>query len=80
MSEAGEGSRRSRLLHIGVLVAVVAGIVAVTQLIPNIDLQKVLNDVATKLGNWTYLVVGVAAFVETGAFVGLVLPDRKSVV
>jgi undecaprenyl-diphosphatase len=41
-----------------------------------LDLEKVLEDVANALGPWTYALVGVFAFAETGAFVGLVAPGE----
>jgi membrane protein DedA with SNARE-associated domain/membrane-associated phospholipid phosphatase len=40
------------------------------------DFKKIVEDAGDKLGNWTYLVVGVMAFFETGAFVGLVAPGE----
>ncbi|MFY9469291.1 MAG: DedA family protein, partial [Solirubrobacterales bacterium] len=42
--------------------------------------EKVLEDVAGILGKWTYLVVGVLAFLETGAFVGLIAPGEAAVI
>ena len=73
-------SRRTRILQIAGLVAVAGAIVAFTQLVPNIDLQSTLNDVASKVGKLAYLFVGLAAFLETGAFVGLVLPGETVVI
>jgi hypothetical protein len=70
MSEHGEGRRSSRIVQLGVVLAIVAGLIVLNRVLPNIDLQSVLDDVATKLGSLTYLFVGLAAFVETGAFVG----------
>ena len=54
-------------------VAALAAYIAFTQLI---DLEKVLEDVSHALGAWTYLLVGVFAFAETGAFVGLLVPGE----
>ena len=42
--------------------------------LPHAD--KVLKDIGTALGAWTYLLVGVMAFLETGAFVGLLAPGE----
>jgi membrane protein DedA with SNARE-associated domain/membrane-associated phospholipid phosphatase len=80
MSEGGEGSRRARVLQVAAVVLIVGGIVAITQLLPNISLQHALNDVASKVGKWAYFFVGLAAFIETGAFVGLVLPGETVVI
>jgi undecaprenyl-diphosphatase len=41
-----------------------------------VDLEKVLEDVSHALGAWTYLLVAVFAFAETGAFVGLLVPGE----
>lgn len=42
--------------------------------------QQVLEDIAGTLGKWTYLLVGVLAFLETGAFVGLIAPGEAAVI
>ncbi len=52
----------------------------VKAVLPEIDLQEILDDVAATLGAWTYLVVGLLAFLETGAFVGLVAPGETFVI
>jgi membrane-associated protein len=44
------------------------------------DLEAALTDLADTLGTWTYLLVGGLAFLETGAFVGLVAPGETAVV
>jgi undecaprenyl-diphosphatase len=44
------------------------------------DPKEVIGDVAQALGPWTYAVVGVMAFLETGAFVGLVAPGETVVI
>jgi len=44
------------------------------------DLDAVLTDVGSALGQWTYLLVGVLAFLETGAFVGLVAPGETAII
>lgn len=65
-----------------------AGVVAALALLyvlfgdrlPTIDAQGILDDVSTGLGDWTYLLVSVLAFLETGAFVGLVFPGETAVI
>ncbi|MBJ7355245.1 MAG: bifunctional DedA family/phosphatase PAP2 family protein [Thermoleophilaceae bacterium] len=42
--------------------------------------EKVLEDVSGALGKWTYLLVTVLAFLETGAFIGLVAPGEAAVI
>jgi membrane protein DedA with SNARE-associated domain len=44
------------------------------------DPKTVIEDVALALGPWTYALVGVLAFLETGAFVGLVAPGETVVI
>jgi membrane protein DedA with SNARE-associated domain/membrane-associated phospholipid phosphatase len=44
------------------------------------DPKAVIEDIARALGAWTYALVGVLAFLETGAFVGLVAPGETVVI
>ena len=44
------------------------------------DPKKVIGDVAEALGAWTYALVGVLAFLETGAFIGLIAPGETVVI
>ncbi len=44
------------------------------------DPKKAIEDIAQALGPWTYALVGAAAFLETGAFVGLVAPGETTVI
>jgi undecaprenyl-diphosphatase len=48
----------------------------ISRVVPHDELQGLLEDVSNTLGAWTYLLVGVFAFAETGAFVGLVVPGE----
>jgi membrane-associated protein len=48
--------------------------------IPMPDLDEALTDLSDTLGTWTYGLVGALAFLETGAFVGLVAPGETAVV
>jgi undecaprenyl-diphosphatase len=74
--EGGGRSKRKRLL-IGLAVLVVGvGYYLLSQQLGHLDLQNLLEDVSTTLGAWTYLLVGLFAFAETGAFVGLVVPGE----
>ena len=73
-------NRRERIVQVVVVLAIIGGLIAFSQFAPDISLQDTLNDVASKVGKLTYLIVGFAAFVETGAFVGLVLPGETIVI
>jgi membrane protein DedA with SNARE-associated domain len=44
------------------------------------DPKKLIGDIAQALGPWTYALVGVMAYLETGAFVGLVAPGETVVI
>ena len=72
--------RRGWLKLIGGLVALYVVYRLVKMALPDVDAQKVLEDVSGSLGHWTYAIVGVFAFLETGAFVGLIAPGETVVV
>jgi membrane protein DedA with SNARE-associated domain/membrane-associated phospholipid phosphatase len=44
------------------------------------NLEELLADAGSALGEWTYLLVGVLAFLETGAFVGFIAPGETTVI
>ena len=44
------------------------------------NLEKLLEDVGKTLGPWTYLLVGLLAFAETGAFLGFIAPGETAVI
>jgi membrane protein DedA with SNARE-associated domain/membrane-associated phospholipid phosphatase len=60
--------------------AVAAAALIGAGVIPLPNLEELLLDVGRALGPWTYLLVGVLAFLETGAFVGLVAPGETTVI
>ena len=62
------------LLSAAALALVVAGVIRLP------DLESVLTDLSDTLGPWTYLLVAALAFLETGAFVGLVAPGETAIV
>jgi membrane protein DedA with SNARE-associated domain len=70
----------SRTLLIAGWVAVAGGAAVGTGLVPLPNLEQLIEDLGRALGKWTYLLVGVLAFLETGAFVGLVAPGETAVV
>ncbi len=65
---------------IGILIALALGVYATGVLSELPDPKKVIEDIAVALGPWTYALVGVMAFLETGAFVGLVAPGETVVI
>ncbi len=77
MKLPGEGGgSRKRLLLVAVAAGVAFGYYLLSRELGSIDLQGLLEDISNTLGAWTYLLVGVFAFAETGAFVGLVVPGE----
>jgi membrane protein DedA with SNARE-associated domain len=71
--------RRRRLeptLLVGGAIAVVGSLVYGSGVVELPNLQSTLEDIGQTLGAWTYLLVGVMAFFETGAFVGLIAPGE----
>jgi undecaprenyl-diphosphatase len=73
----GEGPvTRKRIVLAIVAVAVATGYFFLSRQLGHLNLQKLLEEVSNTLGAWTYLLVGVFAFAETGAFVGLVVPGE----
>ncbi len=73
--EGGGGNRKKLLIAVAVA-AVAFGYYMVSQELGHLNLQHLLEDISNTLGAWTYLLVGVFAFAETGAFVGLVVPGE----
>jgi membrane protein DedA with SNARE-associated domain len=68
-----------RLIAVGLLAA--AGFALVTAGVVRLpDLEGFLTDLSDTLGAWTYLLVAGLAFLETGAFVGLVAPGETAIV
>jgi membrane protein DedA with SNARE-associated domain/membrane-associated phospholipid phosphatase len=71
--------RRRKLeptLRIGGAIFVVGLLVYGSGLVQFPDVKKLVEDAGNALGQWTYVVVGVMAFFETGAFVGLIAPGE----
>lgn len=72
-------TRKGRILAAaGVILAIALIYFLYRTFFPEIDLQTLLNDFARLLGPWTYLVIGVLSFLETGAFVGLLVPGETA--
>ncbi|HEV2857891.1 MAG TPA: bifunctional DedA family/phosphatase PAP2 family protein [Solirubrobacterales bacterium] len=81
MKLPGEGEGEGPVTRKRIVLAIVAAVVAVgyfflSRKLGSLDLQNLLHDISHTLGAWTYLLVGLFAFAETGAFVGLVVPGE----
>jgi membrane-associated protein len=73
------GPPRSLLLGTGALAALALALLA-TGVVEMPDLEGALSDLSETLGAWSYALVGGLAFLETGAFVGLVAPGETAIV
>jgi membrane protein DedA with SNARE-associated domain/membrane-associated phospholipid phosphatase len=63
----------------GLVVAAIVAYFVFRDQLPSVNLDKLVEDLSKSLGSWTYLLVGGLAFLETGAFVGLVAPGEFTV-
>jgi membrane-associated protein len=70
---------RRALVAVAALSAVAFALVASGVVNPP-DLNGALTDLAETLGPWTYALVAGLAFLETGAFVGLIAPGETALV
>jgi membrane protein DedA with SNARE-associated domain/membrane-associated phospholipid phosphatase len=67
------------VLALGGLAAVGALLIGVGAIeLPNVE--HIIEEAGKRLGKWTYLAVGILAFLETGAFIGLVAPGETTVI
>jgi len=70
--------RVDRTLLIAGAVVVAAALVYGLGLVHLPNLEQLLLDVGDRLGKWTYVLVGGLAFLETGAFIGLLAPGETA--
>jgi len=73
-----ETKKGKRLTLAGIAVAAVVIFFLYKKFFPELDLQTLLDEFANFLGPWTYLVIGILSFLETGAFVGLLVPGETA--
>jgi membrane protein DedA with SNARE-associated domain len=75
---------RRRRLEPGILIAGALGAVGMavysTGLIELPQIDRLLEDIGRALGAWTYLLVGVLAFMEAAAFLGLLVPGETAII
>ena len=78
---AAPSSRRARTAVLAAgPVAAAALVLLATGVVQAPDLEGALTDLSETLGGWTYALVAGLAFLETGAFVGLVAPGETAIV
>ena len=71
-------SGERKLLAAGLVLALAVYASGVLSALP--DPKAIIEDIAHALGAWTYALVGVMAYLETGAFVGLIAPGETVVI
>jgi membrane protein DedA with SNARE-associated domain/membrane-associated phospholipid phosphatase len=71
---------RANWSKIVMAVGALAVLVVLNRVLPHIDVEHALHDISNTLGGWAYGLAAAAAFLETGAFIGLVLPGETVVV
>ncbi len=75
------GQRRFSRAVLALMVVAALGLIAVgTGLVEPPNLEHVIRDLGSTLGPWTYALVGVMAFLETGAGIGLIAPGELAVI
>jgi membrane-associated protein len=67
-----------KVLAVVALVAAAAYGLVLAGVVELPDFPKLLRDLSDTLGVWTYALVGALAFLETGAFVGLIAPGETA--
>jgi undecaprenyl-diphosphatase len=72
--------KQKRWFQVAELVVIAAAVLIGVGVIKLPNFEQVLEDAGKALGPWTYLVVGVLAFLETGAFLGFVAPGETAVI
>ena len=80
---ARNATGRSRWVRLGVRIGLVALIVlyfVFRDQLPSFDAEHLLKQISSGIGAWSYLLVGGLAFLETGAFVGLIAPGEFTVI
>jgi membrane protein DedA with SNARE-associated domain/membrane-associated phospholipid phosphatase len=69
----------NKWVRVALAAAAIVAFVFVWDEFQKIDFEELIADLSRGLGAWTYLLVGGLAFLETGAFVGLIAPGEFTV-
>ena len=72
--------KQKRWFQIVELVVIVVAVLIGFGVIHLPNFEQLLQDAGQALGKWTYLAVGLMAFLETGAFLGFVAPGETAVI
>ncbi len=72
--------KQHRWMQVAEVIAIVAAVLIGVGVIELPNFEHLLEDAGQALGKWTYLAVGLLAFLETGAFLGFVAPGETAVI
>jgi undecaprenyl-diphosphatase len=72
--------KQARWFQLVGLIVIAAAVLIGIGVIELPNFEKLLEDAGKALGKWTYLVVGILAFLETGAFLGFIAPGETAVI
>jgi membrane-associated protein len=62
------------------IAAVAVAMLVLAGIVPLPDFDRIIEDASTSLGGWAYPTVAGFALLETGAFIGLVVPGETAIV
>ncbi len=72
--------KQHRWVQVGEVIVIVGALLVGFGIVPLPNFEHLLEDAGQALGKWTYLAVGLMAFLETGAFLGFVAPGETAVI
>lgn len=72
--------KQHRWVQVGEVIAIVAAVLVGVGVVHLPNFEHLLEDAGQALGKWTYLAVGLLAFLETGAFLGFIAPGETAVI
>ena len=73
-------NKQHRWVQVAEVIAIVAACLVGFGIVHLPNFEHLLADAGQALGKWTYLLVGLMAFLETGAFLGFVAPGETAVI
>jgi undecaprenyl-diphosphatase len=72
--------KQKRWVQVAELIVIAVAVLIGVGVIHLPNFEKLLEDAGQALGTWTYLAVGLLAFLETGAFLGFIAPGETAVI
>ena len=72
--------KQHRWVQVAEVIVIVGALLVGFGIVQLPNFEHLLEDAGQALGKWTYLAVGLMAFLETGAFLGFVAPGETAVI